>query len=391
MLTSRLHVVILIYFYEPDLKTPDALLDRYSTIRPFAEALHKEGAEVTVLQRFHKHERFSDKGVCYEFHADECRPNLRRLEIPRSFHLAVRNACARDRLMPTAVHVQGLLYPLQTRFLTSLLPHGCMVVAQHHAEKPWRSVRRPLQQWGLRRVDGFFFAARNLADSWIEERLISQKQRIFEVMEGSTDFRWQERPLARSRTALRGAPTILWVGNLTPNKDPLTVLGGFEQILEQVPEARLYMVFRETDLLADVSDRIRSSLNLSRKVTLLGSVDHQKLEDIYNSSDYFVLGSHYEGSGFALAEATACGVVPVVTAIPSFIKMTDNGQIGACWTPGDADAFRAAFLKVLRQPVQDLSNRARRCFDEQLSYPAIARASIRAYNELISKRAGTEK
>jgi len=391
MPTSSLHVVILIYFYEPDLKTPGALLDRYSTIRPFAESLHKEGAEVTVLQRFHKPDRFSDKGVCYEFHADECEPNLPKWQIPRSFHLAVRNACARDPLMQTAVHVQGLLYPLQTRFLRRVLPHGCTVVAQHHAEKPWRSVRRPLQQWGLRRVDGFFFAARNLADSWIDEGLISQKQQIFEVMEGSTDFRWQERPLATSRTGFMGSPTILWVGNLTPNKDPLTVLAGFEQILEQVQDARLYMVFRGTDLLAAVSDRIRSSSSLSRKVTLLGSVDHQKLEDIYNSSDYFVLGSHYEGSGFALAEATACGVVPVVTAIPSFIKMTDNGRIGACWAPGDADAFRAAFLQVLRQPVQDVSNRARRFFDEQLSYPAIARASVRAYKEVIAKRAGPEK
>jgi glycosyltransferase involved in cell wall biosynthesis len=237
-------------------------------------------------------------------------------------------------------------------------------------------------------VDGFFFAAQNLADGWIDRGLISREQRVFEVMEGSTDFRWEERPKARVRTGLTGAPIVLWIGNLTINKDPLTVLDGFEKILLQVPTARLYMAYRGTELLAGVRDRIRSSSTLHSAVTLMGSVDHDKLEDIYNSADYFVLGSHYEGSGFALAEAMACGVVPVVTAIPSFIAMTDKGRAGACWTVGDSDAFGRAFLGVLRQSVEDLSERTLRFFDQQLSYPAIARSSLRGYNELISARTG---
>ncbi len=48
----------------------------------------------------------------------------------------------------------------------------------------------------------------------------------------------------------------------------------------------------------------------------------------YNSADYFVLGSHYEGSGFSLVEAMSCGVIPIVTDIPSFRMMTNNGKIG---------------------------------------------------------------
>ena len=149
------------------------------------------------------------------------------------------------------------------------------------------------------------------------------------------------------------------------------------------------MAYRGTDLLGAVRDRIASGPSLHRAVTLLGAVNHPDLEVIYNSADYFVLGSHYEGSGFALAEAMACGVVPVVTAIPSFIAMTDGGRAGACWAPGDSDAFTQAFLAVLQRPVEELSKRVMRFFDERLSYPAIARASLRAYHELISVRTGT--
>ena len=382
MFMPRLRVVFLIYLYEPDLETPEILLGRYSTIRPIAQALHNEGADVTVLQRFHRNVSFEDKGVRFEFCVDHCEPNLRKWQIPHAFHRSARDSCARRASKSLVVHVQGLLYPLQTRFLRNALPRKFAMVAQHHAEKPWNIIRRPLQKWGLQSVNGFFFAARELADGWIDQGLISKEQQIFEVMEGSTLFRCADRTGARARTGLTGTPIILWVGNLIANKDPLTVLSGFEQILQRVPQARLYMAYRGTDLLPAVQERIAASSSLCGAVRLLGNVDHPKLEDIYNSADYFVLGSHYEGSGFALAEAMACGVVPVVTRIPSFMAMTDDGRVGACWTAGDPDGFSNALFHVLQQPAEALSKRVLHVFDQRLSYPAIARASLRAYDEL---------
>ena len=41
----------------------------------------------------------------------------------------------------------------------------------------------------------------------------------------------------------------------------------------------------------------------------------------YSAADLFVVGSHHQGSGYALMEACACGAVPVVTAIPTFRLM----------------------------------------------------------------------
>ena len=387
MPTPRLHVVSLIYFYEPALKTTDELLERYATIRPLARALHEEGAQVTVLQRFHQNVSFEDHGVNFEFRADGCNENLRPWQIPSVFHSTVREVCARSRSKQIAVHVNGLFYPLQMRLLRNAISNDCALVAQHHAEKPWRNLRSPVQRWGLRTADGFFFAARELAKGWIDRGLIAERQEIFEVMEGSTDFRCKERSAARSRTGMEGAPIVLWVGNLTANKDPLTLLAGFEQIVKRVPGARLYMAYRQTELLEAVKERIASSAPLSRAVTLMGSVPHAQLEDIYNSADYFVAGSHYEGSGFALAEAMACGVVPVVTDIPAFRAMTDRGRVGACWAAGDASSFSEMFLQLLQQPLNELSAAAVHAFNRQLSYSAIARASMNAYDQLIAAKA----
>jgi glycosyltransferase involved in cell wall biosynthesis len=381
------HVVLANYFYEPDLENPGDLLDRYSTIRPIAHALHDEGVEVTVVQRFHRNLHFEDRGVRFHFRTDGCSANLRKWQIPVPFHGLVREVCRRSAPVSSAIHVHGLFYPLQTRLLRRVVPPGCAIVAQHHAERPWKALRRPLQKWGLRAVDGFFFAASELADHWIESNLISQAQQVFEVMEGSTHFQRKDRAETRARTGLEGTPVVLWVGNLTENKDPLTVLEGFERILLQIPTAKLYMVYRQDDLLKQVRDRVASSPILQPAVTLLGSVAHPELEDIYNSADYFVLGSHYEGSGFALAEAMACAVVPVVTAIPSFLAMTDDGRAGACWIAGDSVSFAHAFLRVLGQSIENLSRKVSNCFERRLSFPAIARTSLQAYDELIRRRA----
>jgi len=391
-IVAPLHVVSLIYIYESDAPTPDNLLDRYSTIRPWARALRAEGVEVTIVQRFHRDLRFEDQGVRFDFRMDACPPKLRKWQVPLSFHSAVRGACQADRhgeASATVVHVNGLIFPLQMRILRNSLPSSCAIVAQHHAERPWRTIAQPIQMWGLRAADGFLFAARDSASSWLDRGLIAKNQRIFQVMEGSTDFQWEDRASARAHTRLSGNPVVLWVGRLVLLKDPLTVLEGFEQVLQHIPEARLYMVYSSDDLLRSVRDRIASSPRLSDAVTLLGSVDHSKLERLYNSADYFVLGSHYEGSGFSLAEALACGVVPVVTDIPSFRAMTDDGRIGCCWSPGCSVAFSQAFLQVARQPLRELSDHAVRFFRAHLSYPAIARDSIRAYREVVSARVGS--
>jgi glycosyltransferase involved in cell wall biosynthesis len=384
-----LHVVPLIYFYEADLTTPESLLDRYATIRPFAKALLDEGVRITIAQRFHTNLDFWEGGIRFCFCADSCEPALRKWQIPRSFHSSVRAVCTPDHLLrpvQTAVHLNGLLYPLQLRALRNSLPPDCSVVVQHHADGPWPAFVRPLQRWGLRAADGFFFAAQDLAAWWVDHGLISKRQLIFQIMEGSNNFRFQDRVTARVRTKMTGNPVVLWVGRLIPLKDPLTVLEGFTRILQHLPQAKLYMAYGSADMLPAVRERIAASNTLSEAVILLGRIEHSQLEDIYNSSDYFVLGSHREGSGFSLAEAMACGVVPVVTDIPSFRAMTDGGRIGACWCPGSSGDFVDKFLCVMGQPLEQLSHKVHSFFQSQLSYKAIARDSMRAYREVIAAR-----
>jgi hypothetical protein len=100
--------------------------------------------------------------------------------------------------------------------------------------------------------------------------------------------------------------------------DPLTVLAGFERLLAVRPAASLTMVFGSADLLPEVERAVLLRPGLSGHVHLRGRLSQPELVGLYAAADLFVLGSHHEGSGFALLEALSFGVTPGCQRHPCF-------------------------------------------------------------------------
>ncbi|MDP9047553.1 MAG: glycosyltransferase, partial [Bacteroidota bacterium] len=83
-------------------------------------------------------------------------------------------------------------------------------------------------------------------------------------------------------------------------------------------------------------------------------------------------GSHYEGSGTAVCEAMSCGCIPIVTDIPSFRAITDNGNCGILYEPGNQQELLSALFQT-----QTINKSAKRTntlayFEQKLSFEAIA-------------------
>ncbi len=125
----------------------------------------------------------------------------------------------------------------------------------------------------------------------------------------------------------------------------MTVLAGFERIIPAYPDASLTRCSGRTSSCRRFGPRLSQSAPLAHSVRLVGQVPHDKLPAYYSAADIFVLGSRYEGSGYALIEACACGAIPVVTGIPTFRVITGDGARGALWTPGDMPASRIGLSK----------------------------------------------
>jgi glycosyltransferase involved in cell wall biosynthesis len=180
---------------------------------------------------------------------------------------------------------------------------------------------------------------------------------------------------------------VLWVGRLDANKDPLTILDAIEIAARDLPALRLWCCYHEQPLFAQVEARLAASPGLAARVELLGRVPHARIEQLCRAADFFLLGSHREGSGYALIEALACGTTPVVSDIPSFRALTGDGAIGALAPPGDAAALASALVAQAARPRAELRHAAIAHFERALSFDAIGARLCAIYRELLERGA----
>jgi glycosyltransferase involved in cell wall biosynthesis len=367
-----MHVVIINYPL-PKARAPEALLEEFHASTGWAEAVTAAGAQVTVVQRFHEDGELWRNGVRYLLVRDGAGPLPRAWQIPRRAHAAAVAA------QPDVVHLQGEIFPLQTRALRLRLPAQVPLLVQHHGgDAPSPRVRRgrlrlALARLGLPSADGFLFTAEELAGPWRAAGIVRPGTPVYAVLEASTPLR----PPASPEVQLRGAPALLWVGRLHPVKDPLTVLEGLARALRRMPDAALTMAYGSQELLDLVRERAGRP-DLRGRVELLGPLPHDRLPHYYAAADVFVLGSRREGSGFALIEALACGLPPAVTDIPAFRAVTGE-RVGAHWPPGDVEACAVALADVASAGRAQQRRAAQERFATALSWEVVGREALAAY------------
>jgi glycosyltransferase involved in cell wall biosynthesis len=361
--------------FDPAQRDPQALLDQHPSWRAFAAAVGRASGEpVAVVQRFSCDGALRAGDVEYKFVADGGPPAA------PPWHLATRVARAVRALEPRVVHVEGMIYPLQVRLLRAVLPRRVPVLVQDHGgihagsagfrRRRWRLLHR----LGLRAADGFLFSTAGQAEPWKHARIIGPRQTIHEVLEASTDL--ADQPLVAGARA-PGSPALLWVGRLDDNKDPLTILAGFEQA--RLPGAALSMAFTDDQLLPQVRACIAGSPFLAGRVHLLGKVERRALPALYGSADLFVLGSHHESAGYALLEALAFGVTPAVSSIPSFRALTHDGRLGALFPVGDAGALAEALRRLAGTDLGARRPQVRAHFARHLSWAAVGARAATIY------------
>ncbi|MBS1935650.1 MAG: glycosyltransferase family 4 protein [Bacteroidetes bacterium] len=278
-------------------------------------------------------------------------------------HLIIR------KLRPDVVFIQGLHNPFQ--LLQLHLFSNARVIVQHHAEKPFSGIKKKLQRLAGKYVDAYLFSSHEMGMDWVKKGNIVSAEKIHEVMELSSVFSLSDKHCARLKTEVTGTPVFLWVGRLNENKDPLTVVKTFVKFADEKPSAKLYMIYQTEELLHEVKNIIRET-NMQASVILIGKVEHKELLHWYNSADFIVSGSYYEGSGTAICEGMSCGCIPVVTNIFSFRTMTGNGSCGFLFSPGNENELLSVMRKAYQTDMIIMRKKVLDFFHENLSFDAIA-------------------
>ena len=381
-----MHIGFVQHTYE-EYQHPAELLAAHFTTTEWAEALVAKGARVSVIYRFHSDDHLFLRGVHYYFLKDTLSPMLKWFHLPVSFSLKVRKYVNKNDV--DVMHSHNLRASFPNFLLRVFCPKHPLVIQDHGAIPAGRSLRSRLVDFVLKcclkRCDAVVFAAKGQERMWVERRLIERRLCMF-IMENSASFSFMPRQEARVFTGLRGAPVFLWVGNLDPNKDPITSLLALDEVFEKYPEARLYMIYRFNQLEDQVRDLIHSKPGLTGRVELLGSRSRRELQWYYNSADYILSSSHKEAGGYSVIEAMACGVIPILSDIPSFLTLTGHGQVGANFKAGSVSDLVRQTLEVCGRDIAKESERVMGHFKEFHSFEALAETAMGVYSEVISRR-----
>lgn len=361
--------------FDPQLQSPEALLQRYDVLVDWCRAIARSGWRVRLVQAFSADADFRTDGVEWVFRKTNGGHSHRVGRV----HDAVLAHGAE------VVHVNGFETVVQTWLLRRALPAATTLVVQDHGGAAPRSrASRVVKQALMRGIDGFLFTSREQAAPWVDAGLVP-RDAVHEVLEASTAFRGMNQAEAREHTGMHGKPAVLWVGRLQPNKDPLTVLDGFFRCAERLPASTLTMIFREADLLQAVQREIAAHPRFAGRVRLMGEMPHHQLPAWYSAADVFVLGSASEVCGYAALEACACGAVPVLSDIAAFRALTGHGTIGRLWQRGNPEAFASALVDACAGLSAERARVAEH-FVANLSWDAVAQRACAAYDGARARR-----
>jgi phosphatidylinositol alpha-mannosyltransferase len=172
---------------------------------------------------------------------------------------------------------------------------------------------------------------------------------------------------------------IGFLGRFTEPRKGFAVLAeAFARIAPDRPDLRLVVAGPGdpaealADLPASVADRI----------TFLGRVsDEDKARLLRSVSVYVAPNTGGESFGMILTEAMAAGAVIVASDLDPFRAVLDNGQAGALFPAGDADALAGELVRLLDDPAQRLrlGERARVAV-APYDWPVIARRVFEVYS-----------
>lgn len=142
-------------------------------------------------------------------------------------------------------------------------------------------------------------------------------------------------------------PWLLMVGTLEPRKNHATALYALRRLRDEGRPHRLLIVGGKGWLFAPIAALV-DDLGLGSDVVFTGYAPDADLPPLYTGADAVLVPSLYEGFGFPVLEAMACGA-PVVASHASSLPEVAGGA-ALLVPPTDADALAAAVRLLLTQP-----------------------------------------
>lgn len=136
---------------------------------------------------------------------------------------------------------------------------------------------------------------------------------------------------------------IVYAGIYKPRKNHAALLHAFRRFLSNDGHTNLVLVGPLNEGEQELR-QLADKLGVSKKVIFTGFVDDSELRAIYSAAKVYACPSLYEGFGFTVLEAMACGTPVVCTGETSLPEVAGDAALYA--DPRSPDEFGEALHKV---------------------------------------------
>jgi glycosyltransferase involved in cell wall biosynthesis len=217
----------------------------------------------------------------------------------------------------------------------------------------------------------------------IEARLEVPADRIAVCRPGVPS--WIGGPLARNASASPGH--LLFIGTLEPRKNVPALLAAYRLLIERGSWAPRLVLAGQVTPAAEAWVAEAQAPPLKGRVVVEGYVSNERRAELYRGAAALVLPSLDEGFGLPALEAMALGVPVVASNVGALPEVV--GDAGILVAPSDVAGLAAALDSVVSAPHAAAKLReAGIARARGFSWPASARALIRAYEEARARSAG---
>jgi glycosyltransferase involved in cell wall biosynthesis len=143
----------------------------------------------------------------------------------------------------------------------------------------------------------------------------------------------------------RAAPLrLIYVGRLAPRKGLLESLEALRLARSRGVAARLVIAGAGPEE-GRLREHVREA-GITRDVSFVGPAYGEHKARLLAQADALLLPSYSEGLPYALLEAMAAGVVPIVTPVGAIPEVVKEGETGVFVEPRDADAIADVITRL---------------------------------------------
>ncbi len=179
---------------------------------------------------------------------------------------------------------------------------------------------------------------------------------------------------------------LLFLSRLHPKKGINNLLYVWQSLTHQFPD--WHLIIAGPDLIAYRAklEALTTKLKLTEKVTFTGMLSGEMKVAALSQADLFVLPTHSENFGIAIAESLAYGV-PAITTKGAPWKDLVEYHCG-WWIDDNQKALKEALLEALKlsdQERQDMGARGRILVNQKYSWAVIAEEMSKVYHWILGE------